>query len=262
MSLSQEQAAKRFKECEIILVGEFQGFDNYSKCLCPICGQLKLICLRSALKTKKCKDCSKKNNPKKDKFSETYIKEKLYSLGIILIDYTDTSKHMNVICECGKPWRALWANILRGTRCGCKKRYNKDHHMWKLDRTQLMEDRKFKKACYTMVTRCMNRKTNKNHTEELLGYTSEQLQHHIKNHPDYLKSIKSNKRLSIDHIIPLQAFKDHDMLNENYIWLINHLDNLRPTNISWNSKKSSKYNIEDFNDYLSTHGVIISKHQI
>lgn len=255
--LTQEKANKRFEELGIKLIGSFKGFNNYSECICPICNTTKMICLRRALKSKKCEECSAKNNPLKEKLNPIKVRKYIESLGFQLIDeYTKSKIPLNLICSCGSPWKCTLDNIKKGKKCKkCAYHYGQDHHMWKPDRQQLMEDRKFKKACYTMVTRSMNRKTNKNHTEELLRYTSEQLQNHIKNHSDYPKILKSNERLAIDHIIPLQAFKDHNMLNEDCVWLINHLDNLRPTIMSWNSSKNSKYNIEDFNNYLTIHGV-------
>lgn len=256
---TREEIEQEFLSYGIKLIGEYKGTHSKTWCICK-CGveYYSILANFRIGYTSYCSNCSKMSSISELTLEiEKVIKEVENNGFKYVSNYKNVDTPMSIICSCGRERKVSLTNIRRGRRkCGCEPVRGENHHMWKPDRKQLMEDRKFKKACYTMVARCMNRKTNKNHTEELLGYTSEELQNHIKNHPDYPKTLQTNQRLSIDHIIPLQAFKDHNMLSEDYVWLINHLDNLRPTVVSWNSSKNSKYNIEDFNNYLSIHGII------
>lgn len=246
---TSEEARKDFLDKNIIMIGEFKLVNEPVLCKCN-CGEFfyaKLYNIRAGSFSccPACSQSKKANNIEK-------VKEICKQNNFVYVrGYKNTKTKIEVICSCGKTRFISLDNIKKGRNCGCVKRTKERHHMWRPDRENLMEERKFKKACYSMLTRCMNRKNNKSNTEELLGYTSEQLQNHIKNHPDYSKAIETGLRLSIDHIIPLQAFKDHNMLNENYVWLINHLDNLRPSVGSWNSTKHSFYLEGDFINYLN-----------
>ena len=259
IKITTEEAKQEFLFYGVKMIGEFKGTNYKTLCICK-CGVEYYSILANFRRGQKsyCVNCHKLNTLLRTVLSLEKVIKDVEKNGFKYIgNYINVDTPMDIICSCGRKRKMTLSNIRKRRKCGCEPRRGEKHPMWKPDRKQLMEDRKFKKACYTMVARSMNRKTNKNHTEELLGYTSEQLQNHIKNHPDYPKILKSNERLAIDHIIPLQAFKDYDMLNEDYVWLINHLDNLRPTIMSWNSSKNSKYNVEDFNNYLISHRVVV-----
>jgi len=92
-------------------------------------------------------------------------------------------------------------------------------------------------------------------TDELLGYSSIELQNHIMSHSKYDKCVAAKKRICIDHIFPLKAFEDYGILTPSHIWLINHLTNLQPSIISWNSSKNDLYCHQEFEDFLRKHGV-------
>jgi hypothetical protein len=257
IKMTSEEAERNFAEKGIKMIGDFKGTTIPALCKC-ICGEIYYSRLDSIRRGSNsfCVNCHKKN----EYLRKTNPIEKVIEICeknnyVYVQGYKNTSEKMEVICSCGRTRFVSLDNIKRGRKCGCEPRTKEKHHMWRPDRENLMEERKFKKACYTMVSRCMNRKKNTNHTEELLGYTSKELQEHIKNHSDYKRVIATGLRLSIDHIIPLQAFKDHNMLNDEYVWLINHLDNLKPMANSWNSTKHSSYSEDDFLNYLKKFNV-------
>jgi 5-methylcytosine-specific restriction endonuclease McrA len=82
----------------------------------------------------------------------------------------------------------------------------------------------------------------------LLGYTPEQLQEHILNHPN-MASLQG-KEWHVDHIFPIQAFLDHGIED---LRLINALDNLQPLEGSENISKGDGYDTEQFLKWMQ-HG--------
>jgi hypothetical protein len=115
--------------------------------------------------------------------------------------------------------------------------------MYDPDREAVRLRKRFRKMCGQYIKRFMDatgqRKTR--HTHELLGYTPEQLQEHILNHPDYIK-VKDGE-WHVDHIMPIQAFLDHNILD---LKIINSLDNLRPMAGVENISKADVYDKEEF----------------
>lgn len=82
-------------------------------------------------------------------------------------------------------------------------------------------------------------------THELLGYTPQELQDHILNHPDYEK-VKDGV-WHVDHILPLKAFLDHDIFD---LKIINALNNLRPMAGPENLAKSDTYDVVEFKKWI------------
>lgn len=153
---------------------------------------------------------------------------------------------LKYICKCGNEWEAYLCNFKRFPnckKCGNLKVSGENCYMYDPDREAVRLRKRFRKMCGQYIKRFMDatgqRKTR--HTHELLGYTPEQLQEHILNHPDYIK-VKDGE-WHVDHIMPIQAFLDHNILD---LKIINSLDNLRPMAGVENISKADVYDKEEF----------------
>ena len=223
--------------------------------LCPNCNQ-KTLYLINSLRIKISKPLSKTAGYCRNcivnsyRLSEQDIIQELQKLGYKYIKgYINTSKRMFVNCFCGKESQISLDNIRKGRSCGCK-RIGSNHHAWIQNRDQYKFNLKIKKTCYSLVSRILSNKPKNLKTKNLLGYTDEELRIHLEKFPILKQYRETNTRWSIDHIFPLKAFEDYGLLNKDFIWLINHLDNLRPLSIKENSRKNSNYSIQEFESYL------------
>ena len=86
------------------------------------------------------------------------------------------------------------------------------------------------------------------HTHEILGYTPQELQDHILNHPDFEKV--KNGIWHVDHYFPIKAFLDHEIFD---LSIINDLDNIRPLNGIENLSKADKYDKNEFEEWLKNY---------
>jgi hypothetical protein len=80
----------------------------------------------------------------------------------------------------------------------------------------------------------------------MLGYSPKQLQEHLKSHPNW-QSVKNGK-WHLDHIFPINAFKEHGI---DDLKIINCLENLQPMEGRANISKGRKYNEKEFLDWLN-----------
>lgn len=255
---TQQEACEIFKSYGVILLGVYRNRRFPVECIC-ICQEKTHITLHDLQKKRFCKSCNHRNNPIKQKLTNTQVKSEVESFGMILLEqYHSFHTPLHLICECGNEFKMSLPNIRQGKRCGCKYQRKENHHAWIVDRNLLKERNKFKKACYSLIQRSLNGGVKTNRTKILLGYTAEDLRVHITNHIDYPKCLQTGKPISIDHIFPLKAFSDYGLLNESNIWLINHLTNLQPSINQWNSSKNDKYDTEAFASFLEQHDINFS----
>ena len=84
----------------------------------------------------------------------------------------------------------------------------------------------------------------------MLGYSTADLQNHIKSHPNWKKL--QGARWHLDHIFPISAFVEHKIKD---ISLINSLDNLQPLSRLKNIVKGNKYNKKEFEKWLANKDV-------
>lgn len=150
------------------------------------------------------------------------------------------------ICKCGNEWEAYLCNFKRFPnckKCGNLKVSGENCHMYDPDREAVKLRKRFRKMCGQYIKRFMDATGQKKtrYTHELLGYTPQQLQEHILNHPDF-ESLK-DQEWHVDHIMPIQAFLDHNILD---LKIINALDNLRPMKGKENISKADSYDPEEF----------------
>ena len=157
------------------------------------------------------------------------------------------------ICKCGNEAEAYLVNFNRFPnckKCGNKKVSGENCYMYDPDRAAVALRKKFRKICGQHIRRFMKatgeKKTRRTH--ELLGYTPQELQDHILNHPDYEK-VKDGV-WHVDHILPLKAFLDHGIFD---LKIINALNNLRPMAGPENLSKSDKYDLAEFQKCVKRH---------
>jgi hypothetical protein len=255
--------ANKFSYSHVKSVLEEHGFKlldkNYVnnntpiRCVC-VCGNEVSMRLSHIKKGERCqKHCMPKTLSDKFKTKDREIKKICEDNGCKLIESYIHNKKTRVkyICKCGREWEAYLCNFKRFPnckKCGNLKVSGENCYMYDPDREGVRLRRKFSKMCGQYIRRFMEATGQKKtrHTHELLGYTPQQLQNHILNHPDYDK-VKDGS-WHVDHIMPIQAFLDHNILD---LKIINALDNLRPMKGELNLSKADVYDKEEFiNKYI------------
>jgi hypothetical protein len=224
-------------------------------CVC-VCGNEVMMRLSHIKKGERCqKYCMPKIVSDRLKTKDEEIKKICKDNGCTFIKSWIQNKRTRVkyICKCGRDWEAYLCNFKRFPnckKCGNLKVSGENCYMYDPDREGVKLRRRFSKMCGQYIKRFMEAtgQCKTRHTHELLGYTPQQLQEHILNHPDY-KALK-DEDWHVDHIMPIQAFLDHGILD---LKVINALENLRPIKGFENLSKADEYSEEEFkNKYINT----------
>lgn len=216
------------------------------------CGNISEIRFADFQVGVRCWKCRSKKISNSTKTTDIEMKEFCKSQNCEFIRSWIQSKKTRIayICKCGGKAEAYWSNFTRYPnckKCGNKKVSGSNCYMYDPDRAAVALRKKFRKICGQHIRRFMKatgeKKTRRTH--ELLGYTPQELQDHILNHPDYEK-VKDGV-WHVDHILPLKAFLDHGIFD---LKIINALNNLRPMAGPENLSKSDKYDIAEFQKWL------------
>jgi len=257
--------ANKFSYSQVKHIFEEKGFKlletNYKnnnepmRCIC-ICGNETMMRLANVQNGKRCvENCKPKILSNKFKTKDNDIKEICEKNGCKLVEswIYKTRTRIKYVCKCGRESEAYLGNFKRYPnckKCGSLKISGANCHMYDPDREAVSLRKRFRKMCGQHIKRFMEAtgKHKTRHTHELLGYTPQQLQEHILNHPDYEKC--KDKAWHVDHIFPIKAFLDHGILD---IKKINSLENLRPIPGPDNILKADIYDEEEFkNKYCTT----------
>jgi len=222
------------------------------------CGETSFIRLSEFNRGHRCQKCKAKT------LSNLYATpdEEIHTVceinGCKLIRSFIYKKHMRIeyICKCGNTSEAYLTNFKRFPnckKCGNKKISGENCYMYDPDREAVVFRKKFRKICNNMIRRFMKATGGKKmkKSAELLGYTPEDLQEHILNHPDY-NSCKDGE-WHVDHIFPIQAFLDYGISD---LKLVNALHNLRPMPGKENLSKAAVYDERDFERWLNNLSVL------
>lgn len=258
-STSLEEIEKLFNEFNytvnnLQIKGKYRLYITY---ICPEnhIGEIRLDCFKSG---RRCAQCYKNSKY----YTYDQVKHLFESEDYILLDekYINNFTHINFICKKGHKGKILLTHWLKGHRCReCGYEISAEKNRSKNpDRDLLREKQKIAKSLRSNLKRladnlCIGKEEN---LVTLQKYTSEDLMNHIKHHPNYIDASKNNN-LSIDHIFPIKAFDDYGLLNLDYAWLINGLDNLQPLDRTDNSRKNCKYNKDEFIAFLNSKGIDI-----
>ena len=214
------------------------------------CGHISKISFGSFKSGHRCKKCSflKRTHSYKDVYN--YFKK--YDCELFETEYINGKTKMRYRCSCGNKSKITFNDFKSGRRCKeCgkekRKRFGKNHWGWIEDREDLEEINRFKSKCRSMLRSVLKRigKPKNNKTFLMLGYDSEQLRKHVYSHPNWEK-VKDNI-WHLDHYHPIKAFLDYGIRD---IKLINCLENLQPLTDMDNFKKGSKYDVEEFEEWL------------
>ena len=222
---------------------------NYKCC----CGTISKMDFGNFRKGRRCQNCMAKANSERNKTPEEDIGKFCEEKGCKLIKSWIQSKRMRIsyICKCGLQSEAYLSNFKRFPnckKCGSAKISGANCHMYDPDREAVAMRKRFRKMCGQHINRFMKATngTKTRSTHELLGYKPIDLQNHILNHPDYASC--AGEDWHVDHIFPIQAFLDHNILD---LKIINRLDNLRPVLGVENLSKADKYDENEFLEWLN-----------
>lgn len=220
------------------------------------CGNISSIVFDSFRVGNRCRKCGQQRCADKQRLTQEEV-AKIFEAGgcKLLSEYNAALEPVKYECSCGRQSKILINNFKLGNRCkvcGIKRRSGENHYEWRKDREQKYREDLFRQRCYKLVRMVLNvtgRVKNKR-TAELLGYDYKQLQAHITKHPNYEK-VKDGK-WHIDHIFPIKAFIDHNIID---LALINCLENLRPISQFENNSKNAKYDVVEFREWLKRKGI-------
>lgn len=118
---------------------------------------------------------------------------------------------------------------------------------WNPDRRMVHITNRVRKRAGNLIWNCLKKDKNKNDERSLQvrGYTQAQLVAHIES---MFTEDMCWENIDIDHVIPLKAFIDNNLVDFK---IINDLRNLQPLLKLDNLKKGEKYNQEDFEEYIA-----------
>jgi hypothetical protein len=243
------------------LVCEQQGFKLVAKeykgnnvkmaviCSCQTPAEMRLSDIQNG---HKCRKCRARKSSERNKTSDADISTFCQEKGCQFVRSWIQSKRTRIeyVCKCGKPYEAYWTNFQKCPnckKCGSQKITGANCYMYDPDREAVAMRRKFRRVCDQHIRRFMKASGQKKtkHTHELLGYTPQQLQEHILNHPEMARC---GEDWHIDHIWPIQAFVDHGIFD---LKLVNQLSNLRPMPGKANLSKADKYDEKEFVRWLN-----------
>ena len=120
---SHQQFVKELNRvnCNITIVGRYNGQNSNILCACNVCGHEWNALPNNLLRGQGCPQCGKKIIS--DKLRKTHeqfaaeLKEKNSKIEIISEYIRDSNKVSCRCCECGHTWEALPSNLLKGSAC-------------------------------------------------------------------------------------------------------------------------------------------------
>jgi hypothetical protein len=239
------------KNCEL-LESKYKNNNELLEFKCR-CGNISKIRLSDFLRNRFCKNCKAKTNSEKLRTPEAKIADICQKHDCQLIRSWIQCKKTRIeyICKCGNQTEAYLTNFKNYPNCwecGKKKKSGTNCYMYDPDRDAVKMRKRFRKMCGQFIHRYMRATGEKKtrYTHELLGYTPQQLQNHILNHPNM--KLCEEKEWHVDHYFPIQAFLDAGIYD---LKIINCLPNLRPMPGPENLSKADRYDEKEFKKWLS-----------
>ena len=219
-----------------------------------VCGQTALISWDCFQRGVRCRNCRGDRISASKLLDICMIQNFFKSNGCELLEnkYIGSGEPMRYRCKCGNISKIDWDHFKQGKRCQlCKNKTmsGSGNPRWNSDRNAVALNKllrqRFSGLIWSSLRRTKGSKTTK--SEKLLGYNWRNLKDHLLNHKNW-NSVKHGK-WCIDHIFPLQAFIEYNVLNPA---IVNALDNLQPLERTENIRKGCKYNKTEFEKWLST----------
>ena len=228
------------------------------------CGQLSQIHWYNFKNGERCRECSfvksKDNNPKRRAVAKM-IHEYFQQNDCVLLEteYVNQTTPMKYICECGNTSTITWKSFRRGYRCKVcadmkiKNRFipkGETHFRWNPDRGVVNLNRSVRSRAKNLLKRTLFGQMKDQTTFKMLGYTKEQLIHHITSQFNWIAI--QHLDWEIDHIFPITAFTEYQIYDTK---IINCLSNLGLLTSKNNKTKNNRYDRADFERWLTTKGV-------
>ena len=265
---THEFVKKFFKDHNCILLNQYINTSSQLLYVCS-CGNNSTTNFFNFQKgLKKCLKCRNIFITDKQRYTLEFVQDYFLNNNCKLLakEYKNNKTLMPYICSCGVESKIKFNDFKSGVRCkncGYQKISKENSCLWIKDREYVNRIKYISRRCSRLINRCINLfgiiKTN--HTCDLLRYKATELDNYIKNHSNYLYTIQktkeTNDKFSIDHIFPIKAFFDYNLDKEEYLWLINSLDNLQPMPLKENISKNDFYIKEEFEKWLFTKGVVV-----
>ena len=266
--LTKEEIKKELEEkgCEFIS-SEYNGLCHFIECKCK-CGNLRKCKLSNFRKSSRCRKCLHKDLA----LNLDLVKNYFYENGCELLEkeYKNARNKLKYKCCCGQISKICFYSFKNGNRCDkcgnrkvsawmSKNRRGEKNPRWIKDREVKRHNDAFCEKCRCMVRRTLKlfNKNKTKKTECILGYKFIDLKRHLEGHKNWNK-IK-NEKWHIDHIFPLKAFVEYDILDPT---LANCLENLQPMIGKENISKSCKYDKFSFEYWLESKGISIERRKI
>lgn len=223
------------------------------------CGFKSIIIFDSFKRGNRCKNCGNKKNKIKQTFTQEEAAKYFFDSGCVLLgEYNKAKIPVEFKCRCGRVGYKSLNNFQKSKCCkfcGLEKRKGSNHYEWISDREAKHQYDKFKEKCYKMLQITLRKigakKTSK--TNEMLGFTPEELQRHICSDNNW--SFLKNKKWHLDHIFPISAFIKNKIFD---VKTINCLENLKPMFYKDNLSKSDHYDPEKFRIWLEGKGIYLN----
>lgn len=231
----------------LLLEIEFINSKHKMRYICS-CGNESLICWNNFQQGYRCANCGGNK-----KLSQEYVNQTFLDAGCECLDiYKNMDTPLKYKCVCGNISKITFGNFKKGVRClNCRNKNNSgiNNNKWNPNREQIKLNKKIRTFSRSLIHNCLKsikiKKESK--TEELLGYNIKQLLEHLQTDPNFNEWKNDSYNWHIDHIIPVKAFIENNIINLN---IINSLDNLRIISREENFKKSDNYIQEEFENYI------------
>lgn len=203
---------------------------------------------------KKMNVCIRTNSENKslsrEKFLEKVNKKFKNQFIYDLTNYKNKQSFISIThIKCGNTFIQTVANHLQSTLGGCNfcARKGENSSFWNPNREEVALNFKVCRKVSSILNNLLKKTNVKKNapTELILGYTRTDLKNHLISHPNWINC--KDKKWQIDHIFPVIAFINHDIINPK---IISALDNLRPILAKENLAKNDKYEEEEFLKYI------------
>ena len=267
--LSYDKVYDFFKKnnCKL-LTKKYKNSTQYLEYICS-CGKKTKTKFRNFKKSKNCFDCGIVKRSEKNKYTFDYVANYFEKNNCTLLEknYINSTKSMKYVCICKNESYISFSAFRNGKRCKkcvVKNQSGENSHRWNPDRELVERRKKARHICSNLLNTCLKRinKNKTSSTNDLLKYSPYDLDIFLKNHPNYLSTMRKIKltkdKFSIDHIFPIKAFVDYNLDKEEFLWLMNHFDNLTPMPLRENNRKNDKYDKELFEAWLISKNISIN----
>jgi len=246
-----EDVKKYFEEQKCTLLSLKYNNGNEKLDYICVCGNTAKIRFSEFKKNGRCKLCGINKISQKLRYPKKTMVAACEEAGCVFIDsWIQNSKtRIKYNCKCGKEAEAYFDNFKKCPnckKCGNKKVSGAGNYAWNPNREQIKFNKKIRKKCDNLLKRSLDKINVEKYQnkQSFLGYTPEELSARI-----YSFDFDFNQKWHVDHIFPINAFVEHNILDTK---LINCLDNLQPLSEFDNLSKADKYDKEEFLRWIST----------